>query len=186
MTTIFPIQPPLGTVSGVVVVQPQPSNKALIDSLTPYLPLALTMIGWIIVSRQHDRRERRKEIRDLIKLIETWVDDVLKSATEYYALDGDDPKCQGIAFKMRYGINGIDPLQKRLRSAGLDIKISDELMTFRQAVTGGSFESSVRKKNDANGSIIAEAAASGFELVGKLEETYFAAFPAKMRSFWLF
>lgn len=144
------------------------------------------MIGWIIVSRQHDRRERRKEIRDLIKLIEVRVDDVLKSATEYYALDGDDPKCQAIAFKMRYGISGIDPLQKRLKAAGLDVKVSSEIRAFRQAVTGGSFDSIVRKKNDTNGWAVAEAAASGFELVGKLEETYFAAFPAKMKSFKLF
>jgi hypothetical protein len=186
VTTIFPIQPSAGAVPSVVVIQPQPSNTTLIESWTPYLPLVLTMIGWIIVSRQHDRRERRKEIRDLIKLIELRVDDVLRNATEYYALDGDDPKCQGVGFKMRYGISGIDPLQKRLRAAGLNVKINDELVVFRQAVTGGSFESSVRKKNDTNGSIMAEAAASGFELVGKLEETYFAAFPAKVRSFGLF
>jgi hypothetical protein len=186
VTTIFPIQPPVGAVSSVVVIQPQPVTKTFIESWTPYLPLALTMVGWIIVSRQHDRRERRKEIRDLIKLIELRVDEVLKNATEYYTLDGDDPKCQAIASKIRYGINGIDPLQKRLRVAGLDAKISDELVVFRQAVTGGSFDSSARKKNDSYGSIMAEAAAAGFQLVGKLEEKYFAAFPTKMKSFRLF
>lgn len=172
--------------SSTIAVEQHSKIEPLIELWGPYLPLALTMIGWVIVSRQHDRRERRKEIRDLIKLIEVRIDDVLKSATEYYALDGKDSKCQAIAFKIRYGINGLDPLQKRLKAAGLAVKISPEIIAFRQAVTGGSFESSVRKKSDANGSIVAEAAAAGFELVAKLEETYFAAFPAKMRSFWLF
>jgi hypothetical protein len=186
VTTIIPYEPPLGATPSVVVIQSQPASKSLIDVWTPYLPLVLTMLGWSIVSRQHDKRERRKEIRDLIKLIEQRVNDVLTNATEYYSLDGKDSKCQAIAFKIRYGISGIDPLQKRLRVAGLDVQISSEISAFRQAVTGGTFDSSARRKSDSNGSVMADAAASGFDLIARLEETYFGKFPPPTRRFWPF
>lgn len=168
-----------------VVEQPAPLGH-YVEIWAPYFPLALTMLGWFVVSRQHNQRERRKEVRELVRLVEQRVDDILDQAAEYYSLDGKDPKCPALASKMRFGLSAIGQLLKRLRAAGLEPAANDELIAFRQAVTGGNFETVARQRQDSGGAVLAESSASGFALVSKLEENYFSAFPVRMKPLWQF
>lgn len=166
------------------VVVPQ-AEKTLVEYGTPYLPLVLTIIGWWVVSRQNDRRERRKEIRELIKQVEQRVDIIIATTTEYYVLDGKDPKCAELATKIRYNISALDPLRKRINAAGLECDTVGEIILFKQSVTGGQFETASRKKLLSGHASMSESATAGFDLVDKFEKSYFATFPVVARwAFW--
>jgi hypothetical protein len=164
----------------VIVAMPQPVAKSQLEIWTPYLPLALTIVGWLVVSRQHDKRERRKELRELIKQIELRVDDALSLTTEYYAIDGKDARCDELGAKIRYKLNALGPLQTRVRTGGLDVKATDEIVEFKQSIMGGSFESKSRTKMVSGGAVIAEAAVAGFALVDKFEKAYFDTFKLRI------
>jgi hypothetical protein len=159
-------------------------EKTWVDYGTPYLPLLLTIIGWWVVSNQNDRRERRKEIRELIKQVEQRVDTIISTATAYYALDGKDLKCPELAAKMRYNISALEPLRKRIKIAGLECEIVEEIISFKQAVTGGQFESVGRKKHQGGHENMTETATAGFALIDKFETAYFTKFP--VRASWSF
>lgn len=162
-------------------IEQKPDFGSLTDVWTPYLPLILTIVGWYVVSRQHDKRERRKELRELIKFVEQRVDDVLTLATEYYALDGSNGKCDELGAKVRYRLAAMGPLQKRIRAGGLNVDATSEIVVFKQSVMGGTFESKARKKSPAGGAIVVEAAAAaGFAVIDKFETAYLDAFPVRM------
>jgi hypothetical protein len=160
------------------------AQKTWVEYSTPYLPLVLTIIGWLVVSRQNDKRERRKEIRELIKQIEQRVDTIIGATTQYYSLHGKDSKCAELSTKIRHNISALDPLRKRIELAGLRCKIVTEILAFKQKVTGGQFESVDRKKLPVNDPYLSEVATAGFELVDKFEKSYFSTFPVS--SLWLF
>ena len=167
---------------GITEVNLEQPTKTTIEYFTPYLPLLITILGWWIVSRQNDRRERRKEVRELIKQAELRVDVVLSLAMEFYALAGKDPKCAELAAKIRYNLGTLDPLRRRLDANGLKCDALTEIIAFKQSITGGDFESLARKKLLQNSHLLLEASAAGFALIDKLETAYLSAFRVKVRS----
>jgi hypothetical protein len=156
-----------------------PSSQPEIDQIqfwTPYFPLLLTMVGWFVVSKQNDKRERRKEFREQLGLIEQRVDDALALSTEYYALDGKDGRCPELAAKIRHKLASLGPLQKRLQVAGLSVEATPEIVMLKQAIMGGQFETRARKKSQESGAIAVEAAAAGFAVVDKFEAAFVKRF----------
>lgn len=166
----------------VIEVKFEQPPKTTIEYFTPYFPVIVTILGWWIVSRQNDRRERRKEVRELIKQVEQRVDVVLGLAMEFYGIPGKDQRCAELAAKIRYNLSSLDPLRQRLDSNGLKCEAVQEIIAFRQSITGGEFESAQRKKLASSSHLFTEAAATGFALIDKLEHAYLLAFPVKVRS----
>jgi hypothetical protein len=111
----------------------------LFAGLTPYLPLVLTIVGWVVLSGQQDKRERRKEIRELVRMIESRVDSILELTTEYYGLSGDDQKCASLEQRVLQNFNSIRSIRGRLASAGFHCNVDADYLKFRQAATGGNF-----------------------------------------------
>jgi hypothetical protein len=177
---------PLAAQPKVVILQPQPIAKTAIESWLPYLPLVVTLVGWAVINGQNNRRERRKELRDLIRQVEQRVDSILDNAASYFALDGSALASRELEHKIRSGFSGTSQLLSRLKAAGWNHKTQEEFIAFKQAVTGGQFESTSRKKSDASGALLAESATAGFAFVSKLEENYFSTFPVRMKPFWKF
>lgn len=167
---------------GIIEVKLESPPKTTFEYVTPYLPVIITILGWWIVSRQNDRRERRKEVRELVKQAEQRVDAVLSLAMEFYALPGKDPRCAELAAKIRYNLGTLDPLRQRLDANGLKCDAVSEIIAFKQSITGGEFESQARKKLAQNSHFLVEAAATGFALIDKFERAYLLAFPVKVRS----
>lgn len=167
------------TQSKVIIVPAQQPQKSQVEQIVPYLPLLLTILGWHIVSKQNDKRERRKEIRDLIKLIEQKADAVLSTATEYYSINGIDKKCPELETRIRYHLEAIKSLEGRIKKAGLSVTLKDERVGLKQSVTGNEFESRARKKINENNVIISEVAAASVALMEKLENAYFQSYPVR-------
>ena len=147
-----------------------------VTGLTPYLPLALTIVGWVVLSGQQDKRERRKEIRELVRMIESRVDKILELTTEYYGLAGSDPKCASLEQIIFQSFNAIRTIRGRLVSAGFRCNVDSEYLKFHQAATGGDFQSRSRLPNTENIEVIGPIAACGFTLVGKIDRAYFEKF----------
>lgn len=109
-------------------------------------------------------------------MIEGRVDSTLELTTEYHALAGDDPKCRSLEQRILQNLNAIKSLRGRLTSAGFRCDVDSEYVKFRQAATGGDFQSQARKPDADNIQIIGSVAASGFMLVGKIDRAYFETF----------
>src|SRR5687767_4253854 len=91
----------------------------------------VVFIGWLVVNRQHNKRETRKEVRaglnDLIKLL----DNIEDLSLEYHTSESDLAKAR----KIRRGLAQIFP---RLKNAFFEypaFSASREVVAFRQAIT---------------------------------------------------
>ncbi len=168
----------------LIEVRVELPQKTNLDYITPYFPVIVTIFGWWLVSRQNDRRERRKEVRELVGKAEQRVDMALGLATEFYALSGKDPRCAELAAKIRYNLGTLDPLRQRLDANGLKCEALSEIIALKQSLTGGEFESLGREKLPQNSHLLVDAAATGFALIDKFEQAYLQAFPVKVKSWF--
>lgn len=172
-------QPP-STELRVELRQPDPG---LLQAVAPsVVTLTWAVIGWLIIERFARRRERRQEIRDLIKQVRETVDDILEDSIEFFSLDGGDPQAQRLSVSIKAKLALIAKLISVIAQAGLNVKASPNIIRFRRAVTAEPFDSAARLASEANAHRLALIAAEGHDLVATIEARFFEAFHVKMRS----
>jgi hypothetical protein len=72
------------------------------------------------------------------------VNDVLTAAVAFYRLPGSDAQARTLAATIRVKSGALFDQLLILKQAGLDIDTDELLKRFRQAVTGGEFDSQLR------------------------------------------
>lgn len=145
------------------------------DILRVAIPAALVVVGWLVVSRQHDSRELRKEIRGIISLLSDRVDKCKASALLYYAEDDDD-KADSLAGSIKSDLSFVTSYLAVVRLAGLKINASRQFNRFKRAITGGYFETARRHDQLAIPHWREELEQSAADLVLYLEGRYFKDF----------
>ncbi len=157
--------------------------EAFSEIILPFLPpilsgisLLLVIIGWWIVSEQHNGRERRKELRELILDLKARINEILNKAFEYYELDGSNNKASILASELQMRVSALSSYLSVVEKAGLKCSCEKEMITFRQAVTGGDFATKDRKKVDQDIFRLIDLFNAGNALARKLDEIYFEEF----------
>ncbi len=171
-----PLSPPTGPSSTksentsqqlVIKIEQPPGQEKGLDwlSLAPALIAAgVVVFGWWIVERFARARERRADLRALTNSFGDAIDGVLSDATKYYQTEGVSAEAVALAMSIKSKLSLISEQITVLRDAGLNIEVSDQLKQFRQAVTGGEFESATRGALQGNQQIFVSMAAAGQNL----------------------
>lgn len=151
----------------VIEVREVPAPKQGADwwSLAPAgLAAAVAVVGWIIVERFARARERRADLRALTNSFRDTIDDILSDASAYYQMAGTAPEAGALAISIKSKLSLLPEQLAVLADAGLPIEVGDQMKQFRQAITGGEFESAGRKPSQAGSQIFVAMAASGQHL----------------------
>ena len=111
--------------------------------ILPLTPTALTIAGWVILSKREQGRqvkERRSKRIDaaveLVKIIE-------KQGLEYYQIPGDS--CEVLGQEIVFGLHRLARLCEKISPA-----LDQPLTKFRVAVSGGEFQAARRTPKPTN------------------------------------
>lgn len=155
-----------------------PQLPWMVTWVLPFIPLALTIFGWWIVGRQADRRERRKDIRDLIGETRKRVNNVESAVATYCHTSTKDVKSGLLAAQIKAEILALTPLIQSANGAGLKFDRWDLVAALRQQATGGDFETATRQTGVSERALLVATAAT--DLTVALDDAYFQAFPIKV------
>jgi len=139
-----------------------------LSDISPLIPAVVAgliiVIGWLVVERFARRREVRSDLRDAAALFEATVDDVVELASKFYQTNGIDPLANSLAVSIKAKVQSLVPLLDILAGGGIQIDATDEMRLFRQAVTGGDFESAARTPRTAGAPMFLKMDAAGQNL----------------------
>jgi len=161
----------------IPVINPGTGNHAGPDwtaigaALAPGVPWALVILGWKVVSRQQDARERRKEVRGEIERLIKDVSEIELRTYNYLATSGDSTKSRRLGLRLKSDLARLgEEITRLARFENLDAL---EAMTeLRQAITFREFDSSSRQPCDSSSEWIADVRDASHALIGRLEVTF--------------
>jgi hypothetical protein len=155
--TLAKVVPPIGgpavkgtsdNAQSIQIVVVEPRREARSVDWFALLPTGLTIIaavlGYMIVERFARRREARSDLRVIAKSFREAVDNILEDATAFYRESGGSPRARSLSVTIRSKVASLSEILSALGAGGVTIDANDELILFRQAVTGSDFESLAR------------------------------------------
>lgn len=144
------------------------------------VPIAFICIGWFVVSAQNDKRERRKEIRSLIDEVKDLCEDLRNEVLVYYSYENKKYSCaESRNIKLKFLL--ISEYVILLKSAGLLIDPTDEVIALRKLCIGGNFETrKFKDRVDKEGQFYAEVDAAFSELMMLFDKRYFSQFSVRV------
>lgn len=158
--------PPLEKVTGEFFGQ---------ETLKLVVPGLLVVIGWFVLSHLQNRRERRKEIRELIDSISLSIKSLTQQSVEYFT-ENSLAKSRIIAGRMNFESLSISKKLLLLKAAGLEVDCAQEMTAFRHGVMGDYFETLNWKRKNKDKFWINDMMTTAGTLAQKLDEAYFSTF----------
>jgi hypothetical protein len=135
----------------------------------------LVILGWIIVSRGNDKRERRKEIRSQLDKLARELRDLEQEARVHFLAPGSDPEARAREVSLRWRVKNAIRLMDRLALGEIKCE-SDKKSALRQAVTGGDFDSPERVASEATAPKLQAISEAVAEIVDALEKSFLAVY----------
>lgn len=154
-------------VACISVVQPASSGISVIQ---PYLPLVMTVLGWVVVSKDHDRRQRRKDVRDRIGVVQDLIANAVDLATKYYMSNPDSTESVRTARDVKFELRRLGhEVQMCYQLSKCQCDARSELVDFRKLLTGRDFESKCRIQLLESDPLFENMQGAGFALVSALD-----------------
>lgn len=128
----------------------------------------IVLVGWVVVNRQHNNRETRKEVRASLLDLYGHLDEIEDDAFEYHTQDGDP--LLGRQLK-----RDIDQIYMRIRLSlrgPMTCSYAPQLAAFRQSVTLQNFDTANFVAKDPSDSFFDEIFRSKRALINRLETAY--------------
>ena len=140
----------------VIEVRSEPKKDASGFDFAPLIPpLVAGLIvaaGWRVVEHYASKRERRADLRESLKVLEGAITSIVAVATKFYQISGRNSQGPALATLIKAKIQSLTQLIGLIAESGVEFDATEEMKLFRQAVTGGTFESATRavlKENDS-------------------------------------
>jgi hypothetical protein len=148
-------------------------DGSILDKIVTW---TLVILGWLVVSYGHNRREHRKEVRASLVECTRDIRDIETKAHDYRLnTSGASPERKPMEMVLRSRLKGLGAALELLRTHdGIDA--SDALIALRQAVTLNDFESSSREKCAPDSIILYEISDAAHGLVSALENAFRSCF----------
>lgn len=145
------------------------------DTVEKIITSIIVIIGWKVVSRGNDRRERRKEVRAAILECTAEIRAIEEKAHSYRltSVAGGRPLELQLKTRLKALGRSIDRLKKFEKIDGTTEKLTD----LRKMVTGGDFESNARQPCATDSQVLHEISEAALALIDALE----AGFRARWR-----
>lgn len=149
------------------------------------VPVAATVIGWIVVARQADVRARRQEIRDIIDELRERCDRAVDAADIYWSRGKDAGERTSAAIRLKASFPGISRILNSAVAAGLEFEKWSLLVEMRQAATGGDFDRKAGRPRASDRDKILDTSLAAEDLIEAVDGAYFAQFPIKRKRSWM-
>lgn len=133
------------------------------------LPPLLVVLGWIIVNRQNDKREARKEARALVDASKKSIVELAAKAVSYH-VDGK----LDTAYEIKAGIEALEVECERLPAPSFAPHSPLMLcfVAFADAMTGGDFEAQSPAKKSPTSQEVATILRTRTALISELERVF--------------
>jgi hypothetical protein len=141
----------------VIPVAIEQKSDFVKDILLPLIPSVLTILGWIIVSKQEKKaRVEQKQLlnedidrankKERISSILSQITDIKQLSFNYYQLNATDPDAIELGLIIPARIQQLNHFINRAccQNQVLSQPISKKFIKFRRALTGGTFGSGQR------------------------------------------
>ncbi|MHB8580511.1 MAG: hypothetical protein ACYDA4_11720 [Ignavibacteriaceae bacterium] len=150
-----------------------PNWTQVVGAFGQFVTWILVIVGWVVVNRQHDRRETRKEIRARLNELRDDLCKLEHLAEKYHIWPNhQESSARRIKVLLKRIGDGVD--QIRL----LNRQVHDaRLVALRQAITYRNFDTESHRSQDLSGPLIAGINASVDELINALESGFRTRFP---------
>ena len=114
--------------------------KDFAHSVAPAAPLAVVVIGWFLVNRQNNRRESRKETRQLIDRTQAHLSTAVELATKYQSGGCADSERPTQGWKLLLALGQISGDISTLQKKGTDpSSCADHFLVLKKCITGADF-----------------------------------------------
>jgi hypothetical protein len=144
----------------------------IVAALAPAVSWVLVIVGWFFVSRDQNRRERRKEVRSEIERLIHEVGQIEIRAYEYLPTMADSKESRSLGLRLKSDLQRLAQSITRLSQVD-EIDVKDALTTLRQAVTlGHDFDSKLRQPCDLDSAWALEVQTAANGLIDALESTF--------------
>ena len=137
----------------------------------------LTVLGWFVVARQADLRERRTVMREYLKEVQLRCQNVHNFNVEYW-IDNDAKTKDAAATNLKFEIQSLARVVRALCAAGASLSYEPLLADIRIGATGGKFEVLGKRITKSEGhAAVHETAFAIEQLLSALDSAYFEQFP---------
>ena len=142
----------------------------------------LVILGWYFVSKDHNRREHRKEIRAVLNQIESSIRHIEETAHQYYLKAGSASDIGSISLKIKRDIKRLSGDLARLHAVCASIEFKPELIVFRSTITGGDFDVKRRAASSSDSTKLGDISSAADELIDILESGFVSRFAKDKKS----
>lgn len=168
-----------GSISPRLVIEVKTTSQSsekrpeYIAFIPAVLAALVIILGWQVAERYARQKERRADLREAVSAFGTAVTEIVDAASIFYRLPGNDQHAMTLAASIRSQIAVLAEHAEALTDAGLNLSTADVLKRFRQAVTGGEFDSMSRQVVADPGRISAVIALAGQALARNVQASLF-------------
>lgn len=141
-----------------------------IQVIAPLVQITLAFTGWKIILWDNKKRENRKEARVLIDSISRRVESIEELAKIYYS--SVDDQSEKRAANLKNEIKKLNASIVVLTRINSGFTSTEHQSTFRNAVTGGDFETASRTTKSANDPYFEKVSEGAIDLLDHLEIQY--------------
>jgi hypothetical protein len=153
---------------------PEPNTFQWTDAIS----WVLVICGWLLINRQNNSRETRKELRSKVDQLKKLVDEIEDAAVEHHTQNQTPIRCM----KLKRALARMNRDLQLISSAGLLVdRYSQRVARMRQAVTLRNFDSSKYAPVVPGDPIVAEIGAASDDIRFAVEHSYVVAFNGKKR-----
>jgi hypothetical protein len=125
----------------------------------------IILIGWIVVDKQNNSRELRREIRALIDSLITEVDKLASDAIDFHKKESFDViEAKQIRLRIQRIANNIN------RNSLIDD--AQEVYLFRRSITGNNFDQSSFSQQTDSSIVLKAILEEKDELISSIEDKY--------------
>lgn len=153
--------------------------KEWLTLLNSPISWAIVIAGWYFVSRDHNKRECRKELRALLNEMRDLAHRVETNAVAYYSRGADD-EASRLSMQIRRDVGylgGLVANLKRMKHAAQDTSLESPLQELRQTVTGGDFDGAARAGRPYTDRLFADIATATLAFTQALEAMFVKTYP---------
>lgn len=148
-------------------------QSSWLSTTAPMVSWLLVVVGWFFVSRDQDKKQRRKEYRDRIDSTIDLIDSIESDAISYFLIDGNNDQCPKLASNIKTNFTKLKSKLDVLNSIWNFDDHQSLRIDFWLAVTGEDFEVKSRQRLQSYNERLSEISALSNALTASLEVCYY-------------
>jgi hypothetical protein len=156
-----------------------PSGTTWVQKIVPFaqafgpvLAIAGVVGGWIVISRDNNKRETRKEIRAQINDIAKLIRNIEDSARSYFQLAPATSEAARLSLAIRRDLQHLAGQLTALKPRHEALNFDLLLLAYRRSITGGEFDSQARVARSHRDILFLEIGNNAHCLIVALEEAF--------------